>query len=85
MYRVKKVHFIEDKEKFFGSSTPDEDIEDMKAWVHEVFLNFISLSFILQNHALGKLPGEVLFMLEKLHPIDFDDMPSSMPSYNVRD
>ena len=29
MYRVKKVHFIEDKEKFFGSSTPDEDIEDM--------------------------------------------------------
>ena len=42
-------------------------------------------SFILQNHALGKLPGEVLFMLEKLHSIDFDDMPRSMPSYNVRD
>ena len=51
MYRVKKVHFIEDKEKFFGSSTPDEDIEDMlKAWVHEVLLNFISLSSFRTMH-----------------------------------
>ena len=55
MYRVKKVHFIEDKEKFFGSSTPDEDIEDIKAWIdlYEVLLNFISLSSFRTMHLMG--------------------------------
>ena len=39
------------------------------------------LSFILQNHAPGELSGKVLFMLKKLHPTDFDHM----PSYDVRE